>query len=96
MAAVGALVGFAAGAALVGAGVVWAMRNMFVAKWDAKGGFEDVCRRLEQAMAESDGWYSRLPVWDFYRSQTQNGFRFDNVRNLRIYIVCKSPYANRW
>ncbi len=94
MTALAAVVGLLVGIIVTALVFVWVMRNKFVVVRKAKGTFDEVCKRLEQAVAESDGWHFPVPTWEFYQSQTKAGFTFRNIRNLKKYFICKSPHAN--
>ncbi len=57
-------------------------------------GFEETCRKLEEAVQATDEWGFPISHWEFYQSQLKKNLRYENIKNCRIYFVCKPSYAN--
>ncbi|HOO77244.1 MAG TPA: DUF302 domain-containing protein [bacterium] len=89
-----ALPAFAAGAVAAAAVFVYVMRNFMIKTVRIEATFEDVCRRLGDAVTSVPGWGLPLPDWDFY-SVVSSKHAFSNVVKKRLFFVCKSLYANR-
>ncbi len=74
---------------------VYLMRRFMVKEIELKGGFQEACRALEEAVEEAQGWGQPIPAWEFYKSQISKGLTYDNIKNLKIFFVCKPSHANR-
>ena len=90
-----AFLAFLAGLLLGGGLFVFLMRNYMVKEIPLPGSFQDACKALEEAVEEAEGWGQPIPAWEFYQSQISKGLTYDNIKNLKIFFVCKPSHANR-
>ncbi len=90
------LLGALAGAIIAAVAFAATLQAKMVVSHKAKGTFEEVCNRLEEAVAgpDANGWGIPFAAWNFYQSQIEKDFKLDNLKECRIYPVCKSAYAN--
>ena len=35
-----------------------------------------------------------IGAWEFYKSQISKGFKYENIKNMKIHFVCKPAHAN--
>ena len=89
------IVGFLVGAVVVGVAFAFLMRNYMVKEIQLPGTFGEACKALEEAVQEREGWGQPIPAWEFYKSQISKGLSYDNIKNLKIFFVCKPSHANR-
>ncbi len=89
------IVGLLVGVAAAGIAFVYLMRNFMVKEIELPGDFDSACKALEEAIEEAKGWGQPIPAWEFYKSQISKGLTYDNIRNLKIFFVCKPSHANR-
>ncbi len=86
---------FLVGLVLAGVAFALIMRKFMVKEIVLEGDFEAACKALEEAVAEAKGWGQPIPAWEFYQSQLSKGLTYDNIKNLKIFFVCKPSHANR-
>ncbi len=89
------IVGLLVGLVLSGVLFAYLMRNYMVKEIPIPGDFASACRALEEAIQEAQGWGQPIPAWEFYQSQVSKGLTYDNLKNLKIFFVCKPSHANR-
>ncbi len=87
--------GIAIGIVVTGIVVLYMMRNFMVVSRPLPGRFDVVCEKLAEAIKAVDGWGQPIPHWDLYASQVAKGLLYENIRNMKVFFVCKSPYANK-
>ncbi len=71
------------------------MKAKMVVAIKSKYNFEDTCKKLEEVVPKGEGWGFPIPAWEFYQSQLKKNLTYDNIKNCKIYFVCKSVYANK-
>ena len=71
------------------------LRAKMISTVKSKYNFEETCKKLEEVVPKGDGWGFPIPAWEFYQSQIKKNLTYDNIKNCKIYFVCKSRYANK-
>ncbi len=74
---------------------VLVMKSKMVIAIKSKYNFEETCKKLEEVVPKGEGWGFPIPAWEFYKSQLKKNLTYDNIKNCKIYFVCKSVYANK-
>jgi uncharacterized protein (DUF302 family) len=89
------LIGFVVGVISSSLLFVYIMRKYMLIQYKINGGFEEVEEAVKKVIPEFQGWSFPIPDWQFYKSQASKGFKYDNIKNMIMYFVCKPAYANR-
>ncbi len=82
-------------AIVVGWIFVVVLRAKMISTTKSKYNFEETCKKIEEVVPEGEGWGFPLPAWEFYQSQIKKNLKYDNIKNCKIYFVCKPVYANK-
>ena len=83
-----------AGAILVVAVFLFAMRKYMIRAYRIDAPFDRVCDKVEEAIQSVPGWGHPIPSWDFHKAVSKTHY-FKNLTNKRIFFICKAEYANR-
>ncbi len=82
-------------AIVVGWLFVAVLRAKMISNVKSKYNFEETCKKIEEVVPKGEGWGFPIPAWEFYESQIKKNLKYDNIKNCKIYFVCKSKYANQ-
>lgn len=88
------LISALSGAILVAGLFVLAMRLFMIRPHKMNATFNVVCEKIEESLKVSEGWVHPIPFWDMFKAVSKSQ-TFNNIKNGRVYFICKAKYANR-
>jgi len=56
--------------------------------------FREVDAKIQEVIPQFEGWGFPINAWEFYKSQISKGFKYENIKNMKIHFVCKPAHAN--
>ncbi len=88
------LAGFAAGAVLTGAVVLWLMRHRMLVAHRSRRTFEETCEAIEKVVLSHPGWGFPIETWDFHETLARKNVVPENLRRIRVFFVCNAVHAS--
>lgn len=82
------------GVILGGIAFVYILRRRMIVAYKIEATFDKVNAVIKETIPEFAGWSFPIPEWQFYKSQLSKNLRYDNIKNMVMYFVCKPQHAN--
>lgn len=81
------------GALFGGTGVLIVTRRKLIVENKVAGDFEEVCRRLEEAIRNRIGWEIAIAPVELSEKLEADGQKLKNIRRVRNYYICNPSYS---